>query len=578
MPLQFDDWSGDWSMTGLFFTVQEIDLIRNRLHQMPIDQVFYCSFENRFAKSGGLAAVAVNILPFLKETNHIKAASLISPFYPHIMARAPLQSTGQSFRLFFDSRFIDVEILEYKVEYQKPATGWISEFYLKADGFFAAQNPLNDPYHYVLGDPDANDEAIRYNAAFYCKAVPAALVAMGIRQNVILHAQEWQTSLVSLTAKEAMSNDLLSSCAVVQTIHNPFDSYFSAENLKKMVDEPRKLRIDHMLNQGATAFQIALPLTDGPTSTVSENFAREYTSDILQTEHFAPHLQGIFSRNGVHGVNNGPFIGFSAEFPKRGGHSLQEIRAIKQKNRKALLDVLDTYNPEERFGQLTFQNGSICQLPDEVPIIVMSGRLDPVQKGYDILLRALERFGRDEIKAILTPMAVRSSDLDYFHEVASKCRGNLTVFPIRMQHGYQALQSGATYGIMPSVYEPFGAAIEYLVNGTAVIARATGGLVNQVDHGESGFLFREDQRYYDLDHIRHFVQGAEVVQLRKSNGWVQDMAESLYQTLKMAAGFYRQNSDGYYEMVRIGFSKAEEFSWETSASMYGQIFSKAVSI
>lgn len=578
MPLRLDEWNRDWSMMGLFFTAQETDMIRQRLHQMPVHQVFYCSFENRFAKSGGLAAVAVNILPYLKEINHIPAVSLISPYYPYIMAKAPLQTTGVTFRLFFDSRFVDVEILKYDADYQKPAMGQISEFFLKADGFFTARNPLNDPYLYVVGDPAANDEVLRYNAAFFCKAVPAALAALGIGQKVLLHAQEWQTSLLSLTAKEAMCNERVSCCAVVQTIHNPFDSYFSAENLKMMVDEPRKLRIDHMLNRGATAFQIALSLTDGPTSTVSDHFAREYTSDILQTEHFAPHLQGIFSRNGVFGVNNGPFIGFSSEFPKRGDHSLQEIREIKTKNRQALLEVLDTYNPDERFGQLTFENGSIRQLPDEVPIIVMSGRLDPVQKGYDTLLRALERIGRDEIKAIFTPMPVRASDLDYFHEVASKCRGNLTVFPIRMQYGYQALQSGATFGVMPSVYEPFGAAIEYLVNGTAVIARATGGLVNQVDQGESGFLFREDQRYYDLGHIRQFVDAAEVVQARKLNGWAQDMAESLYQTLKMAKEFYQQKPESYYEMVRIGFSKAEQFSWEASAALYGQIYNKTVSL
>ncbi|MBN2355536.1 glycogen/starch synthase, partial [candidate division KSB1 bacterium] len=532
------------------------------------------SFESRFARSGGLAAVTMNILPFLKETNRIPRVSLISPYYPKIMDKAPLNDTGKKFRVFFDNRFVDTELLQYEYQYDKPAKGKLAEYYLKADGFFTASNGLKDPYYYDAQNADLNDEAIRYNAMFFCKAVPAAVATLGIKENALFHAQEWQTCLLALTAKEAIINDVLRSCAVVQTIHNPFDSFISAQSLQKMVDEPRKLRIDHMLAQGATAYQIGLPLMDGPTTTVSEHFAEEFTTDPLQTQHFAPHLQGIFMKNKVYGINNGPFTGYAAEFPKKSKHTLKQIEKIKLEKRRELLKVLDTYQPEARFGILDYQGTSIENLPVEIPIIVMSGRLDPVQKGYDILLRALEMFKKDEIKAILTPMPVRSTDLDYFHEVASKCRGNVTVFPIRMEYGYQALQIGATFGIMPSVYEPFGAAIEYMVNGTAVIARATGGLVNQVEHGKNGYLFLENPRYQDLDHIRDYFAASDVVQIRKRNEWVQDMAEALYSALQSGIELYQKNPPGYYEMLRQGFAKAEKFSWETSAALYGLVYGK----
>ena len=46
-------------------------------------------------------------------------------------------------------------------------------------------------------------------------------------------------------------------------------------------------------------------------------------------------------------------------------------------------------------------------------------------------------------------------------------------------------QAGATFAVMPSFYEPFGAATEAYLAGTPVIARATGGLTGQVvDHDE----------------------------------------------------------------------------------------------
>jgi len=35
---------------------------------------------------------------------------------------------------------------------------------------------------------------------------------------------------------------------------------------------------------------------------------------------------------------------------------------------------------------------------------------------------------------------------------------------------------GATFGVMPSIYEPFGSAVEYMANGTVNIGRATGDL------------------------------------------------------------------------------------------------------
>ncbi len=577
MRFTLDDWQKDWSLMGLFFNTNEISLIKDRLAALAIKHLFYCSFESRFARSGGLAAVAMNILPHLKQTNRIEQVALISPYYPNIMAKAPLQSTGKKFKIFFDSRFIEGEILQYVHDYAKYDIK-IPEYFLKADGFFNARNPLNDPYQYTPDDTASNDELLRYNAMFYCKAVPAALKALGITKDILLHAQEWQTALLALTAKEAMVNDTLQSCAVVLTMHNPFDSFYSSETLKKMVDEPRKLRIDHMLAGGATAYQIGLPLLDGPITTVSEHFAEELVTQPLHTQHFAPHLQGIFMRNPVYGINNGPFVDFSADFPKREKHSIQEIAAVKTAKRKELLKVLDEYWPEARFGALDYRGKSITHLPDEIPIIVMSGRLDPVQKGYDLLLRALERFAKDEIKAVLTPMPVRMSDLDYFHEVASKCHGNVTIFPIRMEHGYQALQTGATFGIMPSIYEPFGAAIEYMVSGTAVIARATGGLINQIEHGKSGFLYQENPRFYDLAHIQDYFASGDIVQLRKRNGWVQDMAEALYQCLKSASEFYRGNPNGYYEMLQQGFVKAASFSWETSAALYGLVYGKIYSL
>jgi glycogen synthase len=201
----------------------------------------------------------------------------------------------------------------------------------------------------------------------------------------------------------------------------------------------------------------------------------------------------------------------------------------------------------------------------------MSGRLDPLQKGYDIMLRAIERFRKDEIKVILTPMPVDYSDLDYFYEIACKCKGNLTVFPIKMSRGYHELQEGATFGVMPSIYEPFGAAVEYMASGTVNIGRATGGLVDQISR-DCGFLYREEAVFYTLENIIAFIESDDIVQLRKTNPWAESMADNLYDVLKKAINVYTNNPDRYYKMVLKGFEKAGDFSWGVNAKRYYQVY------
>lgn len=552
-----------------FYTGDEIASVSERLKKLKMDTIVFCSFESRFARSGGLAAVTMNILPYLKEVNNIPSVILMTPFYSKIMDENRLQSTSASFKVTFNKKPVHVDIYEYEWSYEQPARGTLKEYYLRADGFFEASNKLNDPYIYESLDEERNSAVQTDNALFFCKAVPLALNALGIKKNIVFHLNEWQTSLISLTAKEAMLNGTLESCGTVQTMHNSYDSGVPWNKLSGLLNGTRRKKIPGPL--ALSAYQIGLQLVDAPVTTVSDHFSDELISDILQTGHYAPHLQSIMKAGGVSGVNNGMFINLCPEFPKAERHTPGEVRKIKLKMRKALLRILSTYNPPERFGELTYKGKTISKLPDDVPILAMSGRLDPTQKGYDIFLRAIEKFSEDEIKVVLTPLPVNLSDLDYFYEVACKCRGNLTVFPVRLQKGYQELQTGATFGIMPSIYEPFGAAVEYMASGTVNIGRATGGLVDQIDSA-CGFLYKEDAPFYTEENILDFINSSRIIQTRKKNPWAQSMADNLYEVIKKAIDVYQNHSDEYYQMVLNGFKKAGQFSWKTSAKKYYEVY------
>ena len=571
MGLNFKGWKKNWSLMSAFFSADEISSITKKLKHLKSDNVVFCSFENRFARSGGLATVITNILPSLKESNKIPNVILITPFYPNIMDRKKLRSSNIQFNVPFAGSSVRAKLYEYTWTYSDPARGKIREYYIEAKDFFDSRNKLKDPYVYSEKNRELNNSILLLNALFYCKAVPVAMNALGITENIIFHLHEWQTAFISLTSKEAMLKGTLHSCATVQTMHNSYDSTVEWKELKKILTRPRKPSLSGISEQSLSAYQIGLQLVDAPLTTVSENFAEELTSDIIQTKHYAPHLQNILKANRTYGVNNGMFVDFSPEFPDKENHSIDEIKNIKLKNRKALLKVLQSYKPKDRFGELTYRDKSITKLPDSVPIVIMSGRLDPIQKGYFVLLRAIEKFAIDTIKFILAPLPVNPSHLDYFYEVACKCKGNVTVFPLRMKKGYRELQTGSTFGVMPSIYEPFGAAVEYMASGTVVIGRSTGGLVDQID-STCGFLFKEDAVFYKPENIKSFIDSGEIMQTRKTNAWAESMADNLYETLTKATSMYQNRPAQYYRLIQKGFKKTSKFNWEIAAKKYFQVY------
>ena len=549
------NWRKDWSLMADFFSGEEIACIEDRLKGLRVENVVYCSFENRYAKSGGLAAVTKAIIPYLGKLPGVRRAILISPFYSHIMKRDLFEDVGERISVKLGRRTVDAFLLRQD-----------NKYFLGAEGYFDADNPDRDPYLYVPGDGEANQRRILENALFFCKAVPAVLATLGIRENVILHLQEWQTAMLALTAKVAMVDGTLDSCGCVHTLHNPYDCYIPGKDLELLGIGQRR--------EGLTAFQLGLPLSDAPLSTVSKHFAREFRDDILQTRHFAPHLQGIFSRTEVVGVNNGMFIPFPSEYQDVPSVTVSGIREVKAEKRRLLLGILDSYRPPQRFGDLTFEGGSITKLPHDIPIFVMSGRLDYGQKGYDILLNAISQFEEDDIKVVLSPPSSDERSLALFRQTAGRCKGNLTVFPMRMEEGYQELQMGSTFGLMPSIYEPFGAAVEYMAAGTVTIARATGGLMDQIGDNTTGLLFREPPDHYTIDNIRAFADTAHQPEIRAENPWAQDMAAALTNRIRDAAELYKNQPDHYDAMILAGLKKALVFDWSTSADLYLDIYQR----
>ncbi len=533
--------------------------------------IVYCVYENPFAKSGGIFAVADNYGAALQQAG-VKSL-ILSPLHSKLRTApqaADVRPIGECW-VAFDGASIGVEIFEHV----RNGVRWIL---LRADGFFEADGGAGRSDPYVDSDP----AGLLRDSLFMSAAVPEALAAMGERENLIVHVQDWELAATALTVKLALLEGRLESAAVVLTSHNPYDHALPAESLQWIAN--RQYR---RTPQPGSMYQCMMPLTDGPVTTVSRNFAKELTSDPLQTQYFADHLQQIFRQQGIVGVDNGLFGKPEQAYSDQALRAMATgdpaaILAEKRAKRKRMLQELEAYTDARILGRLHGSDGGpLSQLADDVPVFMMFGRMDPGQKGFDVLTRAIERLPRGWGRFILTPIVAggQTSFADDLKRLAAARPGEVVVYPFRMERGYAEAMGGSTYAVMPSLYEPFGGTTEPYLAGTPVVARATGGLVQQVSDidsdssGATGLLFREPVE--GTGQQWRTVQTAPTPEARLAVPFYASMVEALVRTLVRAGEIYQSDPATYGAMLSHLFERAQLFSWRRAVAEYASVYQLA---
>ena len=575
-----ETWTRDTRALDHLFTPEEaahLDRIRRGVRKEH-RSVAYCVYENPFAKSGGIFAVADNLPSALKR--HNDDVVIISPFHSNLKSAQSALPQLRSIRqidVAWDHGVVQVELLEHV----RKGIRWVL---LHAEGFFEAEGGEDGTNPYAYSDASG----LLTDSLFACAAIPSALAALGKTRDVIVHVQDWELASAALTVKLALLGGQLESAAVVLTCHNPYDHYLAEYALARItgrLDPAQWPSVDDGAGSAGnrtTVYDRMIPLTDGPVSTVSRAFAAELTTEPLQTAHFASHLQGAFGSRGVVGIANGVFASSSGEPPfsdaavkeAREGKSRRILRA-KEKKRAKMLEVIDAYGNDPRvIGRLGPEER---QLPKKVPVIMMFGRMDPGQKGFDVLARAIEALPRGLARFVLTPAGAMEEPvfLDDLTELAESRPGELVICPFRMEAGYQELMAGATYVVMPSLYEPFGACTEPYLAGTPVVARATGGLTDQVTDmaanpdRATGFLYRE-QVPASLDVAENWrrIQGLREPHARMSVPLYGAMVASLAAAIVQACGVFRYQPARYARLLANCHDMALSFSWERAAKEY----------
>jgi glycogen synthase len=573
----------DWALRQLFSAdeIQRLDESRRGIVAAQ-RTIVYLVYENHFASGGGILAVAKHLPPYLSKTNPRVVA--LSPFHAGLN-RAP-EIPGDllgTVRVAFSGSQVPTKVYRY----HRDGLAWIL---FGADGFFEAkgESPYNQP----------NEELLR-NGLFASAAVPSILgmSEVDLSENVIVHVQDWQLAATALTVKQAVLDGLLKTAAVVLTSHNPYDCGLSRDALAALTPRTEDAQwartpqaSDTPPTRRSTVYECMMPLMDAPVSTVSRQYARDLVSTPLLTTYFADHLQQVLRRQGLVGIDNGLFMAPRRPFSERstdlaGQDDVSAILSEKSAKRRKMLQALSRFRPPQRLGFLRHDGGwDLTRLPEDIPVFMMFGRLDPAQKGFDLMAQAVQRVPPNSAKFVICPIVPPgvTSYLDHWRDVACSHPGDVVVYTGRVDP-YLQLMAGATYCVMPSLHEPFGAATEPYLMGTPVVAAATGGLIQQVvDDGQrpqqaTGLLFGHA---YQGSVIEQGIQWRQILEApapayRMHSGLYVSLVNGLTTALEQASSLYRERRSDYGRMLGRLYDQALRFTWEKAAAEYTAWYDRA---
>ncbi len=557
------------------FSDEEIRTILTRRREMRRDRsaVAFLSFENSHAILGGLGAVSKHLPAALVRGGN--SVLMLTPYYENNPRVHKALGRGE-----LVERISPMEIEIYGrnmiVSCFAETQSTVPVFHIGVQGKFTASG---HPYEY--GDA----RLLLWDSLAFCAVVPSVLSRLGYTENIVFHANDWQTGLISVSSKCAMLEGTLQSAVTVLTLHNSYDAALSDPESRSWFGRP--------LGK-PTVLQNAIAYLDGPLTTVSAPFALELQHDPIQSRYFAAHLQPAFSRNSPLGIENGPFGTVRRAFGERSlraaAHGdIQPILKRKFQWRKALIDICREMGDARAVGRLNLRTAT------KAPILFMSGRLDPAQKGFDVLFQAIRELPPGTVKLLFSPSDASAEAISFYSELAEECRGDIAIWPFRLSGPrYRSCLRGASYLVMPSLYEPFGAATEGVLQGTPVIARATGGLWMQVHTTRScvvpeyyrglvdtpspeptGLLFREEYQNRDLD-----LQWIDILRTPPRNRLgiplYRAVVESAREALLDAVAVYRA-PEQYAALIANGQRGIHRFSWTESSNRYSMVYDRACS-
>lgn len=339
----------------------------------------------------------------------------------------------------------------------------------------------------------------------------------------LIHCNDWHTGIIPLLLKK----ESLEKIATLFTIHNiSYQGTAEVPLLSKLgltIEDSDFLAWDaksgdiNLLMQGVMAADLI--------NTVSPTYAKE-----IQTKEFGWQLDEVLkARTGrLFGVLNG--LDYTYWNPKTDKFLFKNYDANnfipgKLENKKSL---------QEKLG--------LSQ--KDLPLFSFIGRLDPKQKGLDILEQAVKKVLTEENLQFVLLGTGKKPWERRLKNLQSKFPQKAKII-IRFDEEFaHQLYAASDFILMPSYFEPCGLpqmiACRY---GGLPIVRKVGGLNDSVKEGENGFVFEK----YEAD----------------------DLYQAIKRSLKTAV-----EKTIFEAMIKKAMRK--DFSWQKSAKKYLNLYKLAI--
>ncbi|XXG66902.1 hypothetical protein AAC387_Pa06g0367 [Persea americana] len=295
-------------------------------------------------------------------------------------------------------------------------------------------------------------------------------------EDVVFVANDWHCALVSCYLKSSYQpNGIYKSAKVAFCIHNIAyqgryaysnfsllnlpDQFKSSFNFIDGYEKPVKGRKINWMKAGI--------LESDRVFTVSPYYARELTSGIER----GVELDSILRKTGITGIVN--------------GMDVQEWNPLTDKYLDIKYDATTVLYAKPLLKEALQAEVGLPVDPN-VPVIGFIGRLEE-QKGSDILAAAVPKFIGENVQIVVLgtgkkPMEKQLEQLEV--DYPDKARG-VANFNVPLAH---MITAGADFMLVPSRFEPCGLIqLHAMRYGTVPIVASTGGLVDTVKEGFTGF-------------------------------------------------------------------------------------------
>jgi len=424
-----------------------------------VNVLFVASEVAPFAKTGGLGDVAAALPRALHARGH--DVRIVMPMYGRMKDPGDLAPILTDVFLDLGGSRVHFSVHEGML----PGTK-IPVFFVRCPGLYGRKGIYTQDH----------DEHLRFSLLNWAALVLCQRTAF---KPDIVHANDWQTSLLPLLLRTMFAWDrLFSQTRAVLTIHNiGHQGTFDARTLHDTGLAPAAHHFHQdQLREGRINFLLTGLLYANAITTVSPTYARE----VQTAEHgvgLDPYLRD--RREVLFGILNG--IDEDEWSPDRDAHlphrySIEDLSG-KEECKKALL---------ERAG-LPYVHA--------VPVIGIVSRL-AWQKGFDLCFHTLPRlFSRRAVQLVVLGTGEEKYE-SLFAGLARTFPKKVAYLKAFSEPVAHLIEAGADMFLMPSRYEPCGLNQMYSLRyGTPPIVHKTGGLSDTVTHYRpsrgtgNGFVF-----------------------------------------------------------------------------------------